>query len=59
VLLAGIVFSTPIVAWCGKKFAGSARLKDMAISLSLLFVFVLSILACIKNTYNPFIYFNF
>jgi D-alanyl-lipoteichoic acid acyltransferase DltB (MBOAT superfamily) len=59
VLLAGIVFSMPVAAWCKQRINISARLKDAAISLSLLLVFVLSILACIKNSYNPFIYFNF
>jgi D-alanyl-lipoteichoic acid acyltransferase DltB (MBOAT superfamily) len=59
VLLAGIVFSAPVAAWCGKRFTVNARLKDGAISLSLALVFVLSILACVKNSYNPFIYFNF
>jgi hypothetical protein len=59
VLLAGIVFSTPLAAWCGKRFAVSARLKDAALSLSLALVFALSILTCIRNSYNPFIYFNF
>jgi D-alanyl-lipoteichoic acid acyltransferase DltB (MBOAT superfamily) len=67
VLLTGIIFSAPAAAWCEKRFAVSARLstrlgtrlKDAVISLSLVLVFVLSILVCIRNSYNPFIYFNF
>jgi D-alanyl-lipoteichoic acid acyltransferase DltB (MBOAT superfamily) len=59
VLLAGMLFSMPVAAWCEKRLVVGARLKDAAISLSILLVFVLSILACIKNSYNPFIYFNF
>jgi D-alanyl-lipoteichoic acid acyltransferase DltB (MBOAT superfamily) len=59
ILLAGILFSMPVAAWCGKRFGVNTRVKDMTISLSLVCVFILSILACIKNSYNPFIYFNF
>jgi alginate O-acetyltransferase complex protein AlgI len=59
VLLAGIIFSMPVATWCGKWFSVGARWKNAVLSLSLLLVFVLSILACVKNSYNPFIYFNF
>jgi len=55
----GILFSMPVRAYCGEKITSNATVRDIAASLSLVLVFILSILACIKNTYNPFIYFNF
>jgi D-alanyl-lipoteichoic acid acyltransferase DltB (MBOAT superfamily) len=59
VLIAGLVFSTPFVAHCGRKCVSNTTLRELGLSVSLVLVFALSILACVKNTYNPFIYFNF
>jgi D-alanyl-lipoteichoic acid acyltransferase DltB (MBOAT superfamily) len=57
VLVAAILLSTPIVrAIMGKLGDRGKRIFVAGTSTGILF---LSILACIKSTYSPFIYFNF
>jgi D-alanyl-lipoteichoic acid acyltransferase DltB (MBOAT superfamily) len=61
ILLTGILLSTPIVSLCKEKLrihAGS-RVYQALSSAGLVVLFCLSLLVCIKSTYNPFIYFNF
>jgi alginate O-acetyltransferase complex protein AlgI len=58
-LLAGILLSTPLFSVCRKKLNIRTVAYQIVSSLSLLAIFVFSLLNCIKSTYNPFIYFNF
>ncbi|GHU70689.1 alginate O-acetylation protein [Spirochaetia bacterium] len=59
ILLAGIVLSTPIVPLCRERLNLRPRVYQLVSSLGLIVIFSLSLLVCIKSTYNPFIYFNF
>ena len=61
VLLVGILFSTPVASFCKQRLGAwlDPRAYQAASSLGLLALFCLSLLVCIKSTYNPFIYFNF
>lgn len=56
--LAGGILSTPVWRFVLSKIKKEAA-KQICESVVLLLLFVLSILTCIKSTYNPFIYFNF
>ncbi|MDR3284481.1 MAG: MBOAT family protein [Treponema sp.] len=58
ILLIGIVLSTPIAPLLRKRFAGT-RAYRIGSAIGLAGLFALSLLVCIKATYNPFIYFNF
>lgn len=58
-LIAGVLLSTPIVSKLKSLMPEHKRLIDIIKSVSVIVVFVISILLCIKSTYNPFIYFNF
>ena len=58
-LLIAVVCSTPIVPWIRKHATRYAALQELIKLLCLVALFMVSILACIKSTYNPFIYFNF
>jgi len=59
-LLAGVVLSAPVAPlvrrWLQRL---GARAYWASSSLALVALFTLSVLACIKAGYNPFIYFNF
>ena len=59
ILVIAVICSTPIVPWLEEHIRISYILKEIIRMVCLVGVFVLSILACIKSTYNPFIYFNF
>jgi hypothetical protein len=62
ILLAGIVLSTPIIPFCKERIAASRvpTLVYQAVAAIVLgALFCLSLLVCIKSSYNPFIYFNF
>lgn len=54
----GVIFSTPAYQTALKKIK-NAEVRQACECAVILFLFVLSVLACIKSTYNPFIYFNF
>jgi hypothetical protein len=58
-LLAGILLSTPLFSVCRKKLNTRTVAYQIVSSSGLLLIFILSLLICIKSTYNPFIYFNF
>lgn len=59
ILLIAVICSTPVVPWL-KEHAGLPEpVKELAGTVCMAGLFVLSVLACIKSTYNPFIYFNF
>lgn len=66
-LLVALVFAFPVAAVLKKKWFSLTAIseeKKNAVALTVralcvLAVFCLSILSCIKSTYNPFIYFNF
>jgi D-alanyl-lipoteichoic acid acyltransferase DltB (MBOAT superfamily) len=60
VLAAGILLSAPIGPWCRQKIAAvSAGGYEALSALGMLILFSLSVLVCIKSSYNPFLYFNF
>ena len=61
VLLAGIIGSLPVLPYIRKRLASPRSQAAMDISRTVFtaLVFALSLLACVKSTYNPFIYFNF
>ncbi len=63
ILFAGIIVSFPIFNWIKQRLSGgSATVKIVSgaiESLSLLVIFILSIMAIAGGTYNPFIYFRF
>lgn len=54
----GVVFSTPAYRFSLKKIKNT-EVRQSCECAVILFLFALSVLACIKSTYNPFIYFNF
>jgi D-alanyl-lipoteichoic acid acyltransferase DltB (MBOAT superfamily) len=60
VLLAGLLLSTPVARGCGAALARrDVRVYRIASALGVIALFSVSLLVCIKATYNPFIYFNF
>jgi D-alanyl-lipoteichoic acid acyltransferase DltB (MBOAT superfamily) len=64
ILLAAVVLSTPVLQIIkiklNKRFEGRLEgIYTILSSLGILCVFIVSVLICIKETYNPFIYFNF
>jgi D-alanyl-lipoteichoic acid acyltransferase DltB (MBOAT superfamily) len=59
ILLVSVIFSMPITQWIKNRVKLPLALWDMIKLICMMVLFVLSVLACIKSTYNPFIYFNF
>jgi hypothetical protein len=59
ILLAGILLSMPIAPWCRKRIETYTNVYQFVSTLGLALIFGLSLLVCIKSSYNPFIYFNF
>jgi D-alanyl-lipoteichoic acid acyltransferase DltB (MBOAT superfamily) len=59
ILLAGVVLSTPIAPFCKQKIGVTSRVYQGVSAVGLAALFCVSLLVCIKSTYNPFIYFNF
>jgi hypothetical protein len=59
IFLAGILLSTPLAPFCKQKIDVTNRVYQGVSALGLAAMFCLSLLVCIKSTYNPFIYFNF
>lgn len=62
IILAGIIFSTPILSYIKEKAISFGRFKDIFRAKAyagLLALFVLDILTLSTSTYNPFIYFRF
>lgn len=55
----GIILSTPIIKNIWYKIKINESLKIYIKTIAVLIIFILSLLACISSTYNPFIYFNF
>ena len=62
ILLAGVLLAFPLVPtlkhWL-KKSPMTSACWNVLRSFSLCIVFLVAVLACFKNAYNPFIYFNF
>jgi len=56
-LAAGIIASLPIIP--ALKTRMPAKLYDVLGAASIALLFVISLMACIQNSYSPFIYFNF
>lgn len=56
--LTGGILSTPVWKLVLSKIKRETA-RQICESMAVLLLFVLSVLACIKSTYNPFIYFNF
>jgi D-alanyl-lipoteichoic acid acyltransferase DltB (MBOAT superfamily) len=60
VLIAGLLLAFPIVPFVKKKLQSfNMKLYDVASSIVLLILFIISVAVCVRSTYNPFIYFNF
>lgn len=59
VFVAAIIFSMPVVSWLDKRVKLSKSVRDIVAAVAVMVVFVVSVLICIKATYNPFIYLNF
>jgi D-alanyl-lipoteichoic acid acyltransferase DltB (MBOAT superfamily) len=59
ILLAGIVLSTPLVPFCKRRIDITTKVYQGISALGLALLFCLSLVVCIKSSYNPFIYFNF
>ena len=55
----GIILATPIIKIFWKKIKINSNIKSFVKVIIILTIFMLSVLACINSTYNPFIYFNF
>ena len=61
-LLSGIIFSMPVIRYIDKKIGNKKIFKILLEPISSIIVFILFIVCItylVKNTYNPFIYFNF
>jgi D-alanyl-lipoteichoic acid acyltransferase DltB (MBOAT superfamily) len=56
-LLIGILLSMPVIPMLKKRL--NIKIYTLLSSFMLFSIFILSLLICIKSTYNPFIYFNF
>ncbi len=65
VLLAALLCTIPIVQGLRNRLAlkfqqgGWLKVMDLGRTIMTAIIFVLSLLACVNSTYNPFIYFNF
>lgn len=60
ILPIAIILTTPIYKKLLEFISRKSQFaKIVAENLALMFIFVLSVLACVKSSYNPFIYFNF
>jgi D-alanyl-lipoteichoic acid acyltransferase DltB (MBOAT superfamily) len=59
VLAAGIVLSTPFVPFLKRRIGVATKVYQVVSAVGLAALFCLSLLVCIKSSYNPFIYFNF
>ena len=62
ILLAGVLLAFPLVLTLKhrlKKSPMTAACWNALRSFSLCIIFLVAVLACFKNAYNPFIYFNF
>lgn len=57
-LLACVLLSMPVVPWLARKL-GDRPWLEPARMIPALGVFVLSLLALVSTTFNPFIYFRF
>lgn len=59
ILVAAVVLSFPVVGRAGELLSGKPMFKNVLACVCMAAVFVVSVLICIKATYNPFIYLNF
>ena len=59
VFAAAVLFSFPVVKKIGVLLENKPVVKNVLASVCMVLVFVVSLLICIKATYNPFIYLNF
>ncbi|MBR2786185.1 MAG: MBOAT family protein [Clostridia bacterium] len=58
-IVIGIILSTPIIKALCQKININDNVKSSFKTVTALAIFILSVLACVRSTYNPFIYFNF
>ncbi len=58
-ILLGIVVSLPIGKFINEKVKINKNIKEIFEVIFMLIIFIMSILVCMRATYNPFIYFNF
>lgn len=66
VFLIALLFALPIIPLISRKYNQLTRgnklfdvIGNVIMNFSVVLLFAVSLLACIKSTYNPFIYFNF
>lgn len=59
IMLIALLSSTPIIPWMKEHVKLPQAVWQGITLVCMVGLFVISILACIKSTYNPFIYFNF
>ena len=55
----GIIASLPISKLWKEKIKINKNAKEIIETICMFSVFIISVLACMKSSYNPFIYFNF
>ena len=59
VFAAAVLFSFPVVGRVGALLSKKPAVKSVVAAVCMVAVFAVSVLICIKATYNPFIYLNF
>ena len=59
VFAAALLLSFPVVGRVSTLLSGKPVVKNVVAAVCMVAVFVVSVLICIKATYNPFIYLNF
>jgi D-alanyl-lipoteichoic acid acyltransferase DltB (MBOAT superfamily) len=59
VIICSFVASTPVIPWLKEHIRLPQCTKELLKMACMVMLAVVSVLVCIKSTYNPFIYFNF
>ena len=54
-----LLASTPVFRKLYEKYLSESKSGQVLVAVSLIIIFLLSIIYIVKGTYNPFIYFNF
>ncbi len=59
IFVAAVIFSMPVVSWMDNRLKLKPVIRSLIAAVAVFAVFIVSVLICIKATYNPFIYLNF
>ncbi len=59
ILIIGIIASLPVSKLVKEKIKINDNIKEIIEMIFVIAIFIMSMLLCIRATYNPFIYFNF